>query len=513
MRVNPWSGLLLISCLALAQSGVNGVWQIHTVRPDGTSHNEFLDLQQNGTAVTGAVVDNYHRMKILNGSFQNGTLRFQVNPWRQITVAYEGNLKQGDLDLTVTRKDDPSAAPQVQNQHATPSTSAALQPPARLPVPALRDLPDNGLVRTPPMGWNSWNHFAEKVDDAVVRAAADAIVSNGMKDAGYIYVNIDDTWEGSRDPQGNIQPNKKFPDMKALTDYVHSKGLKIGLYSSPGPFTCGGYEGSYGHEAQDAKTYAGWGFDYLKYDWCSASAIYKNSDLQPVYQKMGDALEASGRPIVFSLCEYGLGDVWTWGAKVAGNLWRTTGDINDTWESMEKIGFAQLKIAQYPQPGHWNDPDMLEVGNGGMTTDEYRTHMTLWAMLSAPLLAGNDLQKMTQDTLDILTNKDIIAVDQDPAVHHPKQTSAQGNTEIWQRGMADGSTVVAFFNRDSQPQQMSVNWSDLGSGQPARARDLWSHSDVAVSGTSYSATVPTHGVVALRVWANSTGSPGATQKP
>ena len=219
--------------------------------------------------------------------------------------------------------------------------------PPRLPLPALHDVPDNGLARTPPMGWNSWNKFARKIDDISVRGMADAMVASGMRDAGYTYINIDDTWEGPRDAQGNITGNLKFPNMKGLADYVHSKGLKIGIYSSPGPKTCGGYEGSFGHEEQDAKTYAAWGFDYLKYDWCSAGRIYKDSDMRAVYQKMGDALLATGRPIVFSLCQYGDDDVWKWGAKVGGNLWRTTGDINDSWKRMDEIGFKQFEIASY----------------------------------------------------------------------------------------------------------------------------------------------------------------------
>src|SRR5271157_1539980 len=211
-----------------------------------------------------------------------------------------------------------------------------------------------GPAATPPMGWNSWNHFACKVTAADVRGAADAISSNGMKDAGYVYVNIDDCWEGTRDAAGRIQPNEKFGDMKALVDYVHSKGLKIGIYSSPGPKTCAGYEGSYGHEEQDAQQYADWGFDYLKYDWCGAARIYEDEEMQAVYQKMGDALRRTGRPIVYSLCQYGRADVWKWGPKVSGNLWRTTGDIRDSWDSMSNIGFNQFVLAPFAGPGHWN---------------------------------------------------------------------------------------------------------------------------------------------------------------
>ena len=243
------------------------------------------------------------------------------------------------------------------------------------------------------MGWNSWNKFRNQVSDKLVREIADAMVANGMQAAGYIYVNIDDTWEDSRDAAGNIQTNEKFPDMKALSDYVHSKGLKLGIYSSPGPKTCASYEGSFQHEEQDAKTYAAWGIDYLKYDWCSATQVYDYHCMPAVYAKMGEALLHCGRPVVYSLCQYGVFKGPTWGQRVGGNLWRTTGDISDSWKSMSHIGFdLQLDLYPYSGPGHWNDPDMLEVGNGGMTNMEYRTHMSLWSLLAAPLLAGNDLR-------------------------------------------------------------------------------------------------------------------------
>src|SRR5277367_1008682 len=248
------------------------------------------------------------------------------------------------------------------------------------------------LAATPPMGWNSWNHFAKDVTDADVRASADIIVSSGMRDAGYISVNIDDAWQGERDAQGVLHPNSKFPDMKALADYVHSKGLKIGIYSGPGPKTCGGYVGSYQHEEQDAKMYADWGVDYLKYDLCSLGEILdreSNGDRKKyfelekaAYDKMHKALVATGRPIVFSLCQYGWNNVWEWGPEVGGNLWRTTDDINDKYDRMALIGFSQAGLSRYAGPGHWNDPDMLEVGNGKLTLDENRLHMSLWAMLA-----------------------------------------------------------------------------------------------------------------------------------
>ncbi len=372
---------------------------------------------------------------------------------------------------------------------------------------------DTTLAATPPMGWNSWNHFAERVTDADVRAAADALVSSGMRDAGYIYVNIDDTWEGKRDAHGNITTNQKFPDMKALSDYVHSKGLKLGIYSSPGPKTCAGYEGSYGHEKKDAATYAKWGIDYLKYDMCSygntmdkkvgkptaANAEKRLAMDEAVYDKMHKALLATGRPIVFSMCQYGWDDVWKWGASVGGNSWRTTGDINDHYARMAEIGFNQAGLAKYAAPGHWNDPDMLEVGNGGMTNDEYRTHMSLWAILAAPLLAGNDLSRMTPDTLGILTNKDVIAIDQDSLGKQGDRVSQEGMQEIWSRPLAGGAMAVGMFNRSPEPQQMTLSLATLNAGAASHLHDIWGNQDVTASGGSYTTSVPGHGVVLLRI--------------
>jgi alpha-galactosidase len=356
------------------------------------------------------------------------------------------------------------------------------------------------LALTPPMGWNSWNKFAEKVDDKAVREIADAMVSNGMKDAGYVYVNIDDSWEAGRDAQGNIQSNSKFPDMKALADYVHSKGLKIGIYSSPGPKTCAGYEGSYQHEEQDAKTWAAWGMDYLKYDWCSAEKVYKASEMPAVYKKMGDALKATGRPIVYSLCQYGMQSVWEWGASVGGNLWRTTGDIEDNWKSMTTIGFdKQLGHEKYAGPGHWNDPDMLEIGNGGMNGAEYRTHMTLWVMLAAPLLAGNDLRDMSSATREILMNKEVIAIDQDRLGRQGRRVSKDAGAEMWMRPLENGDLAVAMFNRSDGMVTVSAFWEILGLNGKHKIRDLWAHADLGSFRNSYSTQVASHGTVLLRI--------------
>ena len=373
--------------------------------------------------------------------------------------------------------------------------------------------PDATLAATPPMGWNSWNHFAGKVTDADVRAAADALVSSGMRDAGYIYVNIDDTWEGPRDAHGNITSNRKFPDMKALADYVHSKGLKLGIYSSPGPWTCAHYPGSYKHEKKDAATYAKWGVDYLKYDMCSYGNIIDKKYGKPspnnaekrlaadkaVYEKMHKALLATGRPIVFSMCQYGWDDSWKWGPSVGGNSWRTTGDINDTYKRMAEIGFNQAGLAKYAGPGHWNDPDMLEVGNGGMTQDEYRTHMSLWALLAAPLLAGNDLSSMTPETLAMLTNKDVIAIDQDPLGKQGDRLSQEGMQEIWSRPLSGGAVAVGLFNRTQEPQQMTLQLSATNMGANAKLHDVWANQDVTAENGSYTTSVPGHGVVLLRI--------------
>jgi alpha-galactosidase len=365
------------------------------------------------------------------------------------------------------------------------------------------------LAATPPMGWNSWNHFAEKVSDADVRAAADALVSSGMRDAGYIYINIDDTWEGKRDANGVIQTNSKFPDMKALADYVHSKGLKLGIYSSPGPQTCANYEGSYGHEEQDAKSYAAWGIDYLKYDLCSFRKIMdEQSQGDPqkafaiekaAYEKMHKALLATGRPIVYSLCQYGWNNVWEWGPEVGGNLWRTTDDINDHYARMVDIGFSQAGLAKYAGPGHWNDPDMLEVGNGGMTNDEYRQHMTLWVILAAPLLAGNDLSKMTPETLALLTNKEVIAVDQDALGKQGDRVSAVGPMEIWAKPLSGGAKAVGLFNRADTPRSITLHLREVGFSENAKLRDLWQGKDVSASNGAYTVLVPAHGAALLKV--------------
>jgi alpha-galactosidase len=350
------------------------------------------------------------------------------------------------------------------------------------------------VALTPPMGWNSWNYFAGKVDDKGVRAAADQIVASGMKDAGYIYVNIDDTWEGKRDENGLLHTNEKFPDMKALADYVHSKGLKIGIYSSPGPQTCAHFEGSYGHEEQDAKMYADWGIDYLKYDLCGFRQIMQQQApndpaaqmkmMYEAYVKMGKALRATGRPIVYSFCQYGWDAVWEWGPAIGANLWRTTGDIRPAWDSMYTILSQQEGLQSYAGPGHWNDPDMLEVGNGKLTPAENRTHFSMWAMLAAPLLAGNDLPNMTPEVKEILTNKDVIAIDQDKLGKQGRRVYSEGEVDVWERDLSGDATAIALVNAGSDrysthPFHLSLR--KLGLHGPIQGKDLWSGKEITLT--------------------------------
>src|SRR5881296_3134433 len=482
--------LLAVPCFA---AELTGNWAVRDPLPDGTFRTTYLDLHQEGSRITGSIRVTQFYYKIvestcgpdgftLTGSMMDGT--------NERRVKYEGKLVGDELHVATRRRPDSELIQMI--AHLAPPSEGAY--PARLPPPVIHKVPYNGLAKTPPMGWNSWNKFAGRVDDAAVRSMADAMATNGMKDAGYQYINIDDTWEASRDPQGNITTNKKFPDMKALADYVHSKGLKIGIYSSPGPNTCAGYEGSYGHEEQDARTYAAWGIDYLKYDWCGARTLYTDEEMPAIYQIMGDALLKTKRPIVYSLCQYGRLDVWKWGADVGGNLWRTTGDIRDAWDSMTRIGFNQNDLAQWAKPGHWNDPDMLEIGNGAMSETEYKTHMSLWCMLAAPLLAGNDLRNMSPEILAILTNREVIAVDQDKDGKQGKQVWKSGDQEIWIRSLSGGAQAVAFFNRATEPAKINVPWTDIGISGKKRLRDLWLHQNVEWTGPEYSLTVPGHGV-------------------
>ncbi|MGA2625167.1 MAG: NPCBM/NEW2 domain-containing protein [Bacteroidota bacterium] len=394
------------------------------------------------------------------------------------------------------------------------------------------------ICLTPPMGWNSWNCWACAVDDQKVRTSADAMVSSGLANHGWTYINIDDCWEVKpeandsmlqgerRSKDGMINTNKKFPDMKALSDYVHSKGLKLGIYSGPGPTTCAGFTASYQFEQQDAMRYADWGIDYLKYDWCSYDGIAKDKtlpELKKPYAVMRAALDKVPRDIVYSLCQYGMGNVWEWGAEVGGNCWRTTDDIGDTWESMSGIGFGQAGHEKYAEPGHWNDPDMLVVGLVGwgpqlhpshLTPDEQYTHITLWSLLSAPLLIGCDLARLDEFTLNLLTNDEVIDVSQDPLGKQASRVSAAGGSQIWVKEMEDGSKAVGLFFPDFAEKKSPadyISWgpkgkahvilkaSDIGITGKFKVRDVWRQKDRGTFDKEFAADVPYHGVVLLRV--------------
>ncbi|HTB96132.1 MAG TPA: glycoside hydrolase family 27 protein [Terracidiphilus sp.] len=368
------------------------------------------------------------------------------------------------------------------------------------------------VAQTPPMGWNSWNYFAEKVTDKDIRASADQIVSSGMRDAGYIYVNIDDTWEGERDANGVLHTNSKFPDMKALADYVHSKGLKIGIYSGPGPKTCAGFAGSLGHEEQDAQLYASWGIDYLKYDLCSfiPEVMEKQAPndhaeqmriMVAAYDKMAKALKATGRPIVFSLCQYGWDSPWEWAPALGGNLWRSTGDISPDWDRIYTILEQQDGLAKYAGPGHWNDPDMLEVGNGKLSLAENRAHFSMWAMVASPLLAGNDLPNMKPEIKEILTNRDVIAIDQDKLGKQGYRAYADGEDEVWIRHLSGGAMAIAVLaagdNRYST-HPFHLDLAKLGLHGPQQAKNLWTGKETTLT-HDMPIEIDSHDVLLFRV--------------
>jgi alpha-galactosidase len=381
------------------------------------------------------------------------------------------------------------------------------------------------LALTPPMGWNSWNCWGLSVDQQKVKAAAEAFVESGLANHGWAYINIDDGWEAAeRTKNGELLANEKFPDMKALADDVHHLGLKLGIYSSPGPKTCGGYLGSWEHEMQDAQTWAGWGIDYLKYDWCSYGEIAADNSLaeyQKPYLKMRKCLDAVNRDIIYSLCQYGMGDVWEWGGEVGGNLWRTTGDINDSWASMSGIGFAQEQSSPFARPGNWNDPDMLVVGKVGwgpdlretnLTPDEQYTHISLWSLLSAPLLIGCDLTQLDDFTMNLLTNDEVIGVNQDPLGKQAVKILDEKNKQVWMKKLSDGSIALGLFftgsnipeeafSWDGKPQsaKVGITWNELGLQGRQSVRDLWRQKELGIFDTGFETDVPYHGVVLVKV--------------
>jgi alpha-galactosidase len=427
------------------------------------------------------------------------------------------------------------------------------------------------IALTPPLGWNSWNFFANRVTEGDVRGAADAMVSSGLIDHGWTYINIDDCWEGKRDADGMIQGNEKFPNMKALGDYIHAKGLKFGIYSSPGAKTCAGFEGSFGHEDQDAQQYANWGVDYMKHDSCfyahmaDSVAVEQWAALLPPddaaklrvlakeklpiegirpkertdaqktrldkllkewnlllakvkpedkermglflrqmpYIKFGKSLGKVKRDIVYSICQYGRADVWEWGAKIGANCWRTTGDISWIYERIRDLGFSQNGLEPYAGPGGWNDPDMLEIGNGKLTPDQQYTHMSLWALLASPLLIGCDMTKMSPLTVSILSNDEVLDVNQDPLGKQARLVKQVLFRQVWAKDMEDGSKAVGLFvnNKDdvSERERFTVTWSDLGITGPQVVRDLWRQKDLGTFDGKFTANVPRNGVVLVKI--------------
>ncbi len=488
--------VIILSCCSLKEQKdvYSGVWKINQQGNGGVVLTTYLQLKQDSGNLDGIVIiNNSVEIPIENVCVSDTMASFTVFWGAEYTLIPKG---EDMLVRTIWRGGKPIES------FAQKVSEAEIIPPDSIPLPEIQEVPSNGLALTPPMGWNSWNHFGISINDSIIREIADAMVSSGMAEAGYEYVVIDDGWEGGRDENGNIYPNSNFPDMKALADYVHSRGLKLGIYSSPGPKTCGGYEGSYGHELQDAKTFASWGIDYLKYDWCGAMRIYGYSreNMKRAYQKMGMALLESGRPIVYSICQYGFENVWEWGAAAGGNLWRATRDINDSWEKISQIGFSQNELEPFAGPGHWNDPDMLEVGNGDLTTNEYKAHFTLWCMLAAPLIAGNDLRNMSEQTISILTNQELININQDKLGKQGRRIAVKDSMEVWSKPLIDNTVAIAIFNRKNNIAEISFSWNELEFIQPPKnLHDAWQNKTIKVKNEGISFTVPPHGVKLYKI--------------
>ena len=370
------------------------------------------------------------------------------------------------------------------------------------------------MAPTPPMGWNSWNRFGCNVSEKMIMQMADAMVSSGMQAAGYEYIVIDDCWQVGRDSAGNILPDpERFPSgIKALADYVHSKGLKFGIYSCAGSKTCQGRPGSRGYQFQDARQYAAWGVDYLKYDWCSN----EGQKAEAAYKTMSDALKECGRPIVFSICEWGESEPWKWG-KGVGHLWRTTPDIRNIYAGelnwgglgITDIIDRQVDLWEYAGPGHWNDPDMLEVGNKGLTRDENITHFSMWAMLAAPLMSGNDLRKMDDEIVEILTNTEVIAINQDTLGKQAFKFLDMGDREIWVKYLSNNELAVCFMNRAETPWNENYDWSRLNiyhggkairfKSQDYQVHDVWQHNDLPNTNQGTKLNIPAHGVLMVRL--------------
>jgi len=364
-----------------------------------------------------------------------------------------------------------------------------------------------GIARTPPMGWNTWNTFACDINETLIKETAEVMIAAGMRDAGYVYIVLDDCWlSKERDAEGNLVGDPiKFPSgMKALGDFLHAKGFRFGIYNCAGTKTCAGYPGGRGHEFQDARTYASWGVDYLKYDWCE----HGTADARETYKTMRDALYAAGRPIVFSMCEWGQNKPWEWAAEVA-HLWRTTGDITDCWNckpekewehNIKSLLDSQVGLEKYAGPGHWNDPDMLEVGNPGLTLAESRAHFSLWCILAAPLMAGNDVRIMTEDIRNIMTDEEVIAIDQDPLGKQGYRFSQTPEKEIWVKELSGGDWAVCILNAGDTAAEMSIVWNEMTFLKRGfQVRDLWQKKELGTTAEDVRRTVDPHDVFLLRL--------------
>lgn len=494
--------------LEITAQDLRGTWVLYPPAPEGVVSYSLLTFAQGNGGLQGSMYGNMKyakRVDVQDIALEGNRLSFMTGP-----TPWRGEFDNAtQMRLTWLWTDgSPIAEDAVVARRASRAEVSRIQriPPAnlvqhRLPLPALRELPPNGLAQTPIMGWNSWNHFTVTIDDRAVREIADALVASGLRDAGYVYVIIDDGWQGERDSDGVLHPNSKFPDMRALADYVHSKGLQFGIYSSPGPVTCANYLGSHGYEVEDAKLFASWGVDLLKYDWCSALYLYKTQEeMRAAYQKMGEALRATNRPIVYSLCNYGMFDVGKWARKAGGNLWRISNDsvAGNRWASISDR-FDNNGNPEDSRPGGWNDPDMMLIDNGGLTVDESRTHMTLWVMLAAPLILGNDLRKMPGEIREILLNREVIGIDQDARGLQGQRLFREGDIEVWIKELSEVSKAVALYNRGPRKREFAVNWSKIGVSSPRMVRNLWPEVEIRSDSVGFVASIPAHGSALLRV--------------
>ena len=499
-----WIPLLAAS----PRADLGGAW-VTQITPDNPTP-QLLVFEHRGGAWTGRMTSRFGTLTLENVVFDGEQLSFSevfdLGLSRVRPVRAYGELRGEELHLRIPiltgsgfwGDQQPISGFRMRVAHRTNTAGAAALQDITPRNQSLSPLPSNALGRRPPMGWSSWNHFEDKIDDQTVRQMADAIVLSGLREAGYIYINIDDGWQDGRDKKGALVPNARFPDMRALADYVHARGLKLGIYSAAGTQTCANYIGSYGHEEQDAQTFAKWGVDALKYDWCDAAdGLYSTpAEMQAAYWRMGKALQATGRPIFYVISQYGLFNVAQWAGKVGANAWRTTFDISDQWSRIDHIALQQIGREADAGPGGWNDMDGLEVGNGGMTLEECRTQMTLWSMLNSPLILGNDVRNMTAQIQALVANREVISVNQDPL--GISAVALRETSELWTKPLSNGDVAVALINHDDAPSEKQLSWSMVGLPKVVSVRDLWQHTYLSGLSDVYRVVIPAHGAVLLR---------------